>query len=260
MLVDSGRVQCSETSDCTSRGEAFANSVCMDSICVEEPRWSCVGDEPPEAAGPGPFAVTMLLRNVIDSTPLAGVEVRLCRKLDITCEQSVVPEVMSDENGLVTFSVQSGFEGYAYLVRSDLTPGLYFFSGPVSRDLPEIQVSMGSPQVNALLALQVGASQAPERGLMLLDSRDCTGAPASEISFTPTEINAEAVRFYAEQNLPSGSATHTDSSGYGGFLNVSPGTITIVATLANTGRTVGEVTVLVREGSMTYGSIQPNGG
>ncbi len=76
---------------------------------------------------------------------------------------------------------------------------------------------------------------------------------------TAEGADPQSVPYYSEANLPSGTAEATDSSGYGGLLNAKARSITFTATVAGSRREVGQVTLLTREGSITYGSIVPDG-
>jgi hypothetical protein len=171
----------------------------------------------------------------------------------------VTDELTTDSSGQVSFEVDDGFDGYADVSGEGLIHGLSFFNPPVTQDLPPTVLAIGSPAVISLLAKQVGATQAPERALVLVGVRDCTGAPGAGVALSAVGADPESVPFYAEAGLPSGSASQTDAGGYGGLLNVVPGSITFTATVAETDQRVGQVTLLTREGAITYGSIVPDG-
>jgi len=258
-VVDSSRVQCSTTDDCIARGADFAGSTCVDSVCVPEEKWRCLDAPAKTSSEPGPFRAPFIVQHLITQEPLAGISARLCRKIDVTCANPVSDVLETDDSGEVTFDVNAGFDGYAYFEGPGIIPGLFFFNPAVSSDLPRAMVSIGPPEVIQLLAAQAGATQAPDRSVMLIVAHDCTGAPASGISFKTSGADKESIPFYSEQNLPSGSAQETDAVGYGGLLNADAGSITFTATITETGRRLGQVTLLSREGSITYGSIVPDG-
>lgn len=260
LTLDADRVQCSTDADCTARGSRFTGSTCVDSVCVAEPKWACLDAPAKPSTDPGPFRAPFIVQNLVTQAPLEGVRVNLCRKIDVTCSDPISEELLTDSQGLVTFSVNAGFDGYAYFQGDDIIDGLYFFNPPVAADQPLAMVSIGNAQVTALLALQAGATQDADRGVILLAARDCTGAPAPGVTFTTSGSDEDAIPFYSEQGLPSGTAVQTDSAGYGGLLNASAGSVTFTAKLESTGRTLGQVTLLARAGSITYGSVVPDGG
>jgi len=259
LLVDSDRAQCSTDVDCTARGDRFAGSFCVDSICQPEPRWSCLGTTPEPPAVTDEFDVTFTVQHLVSQKALPGVKVRLCLKLDVACTNSVSGEQQTDESGKVTFKIRAGFDGYARIEGDAIIPGLFFFNPPLARDLPSVLISIGSQDVIALLAQQAGAVQSADRGLALLSVRDCKGAPGEGVQLSTGAADPKAVLFYSEQGLPSSSAKQTDSSGYGGLLNAAPGTLTFSATVASTGQRVGQTTLLVQSGAITYGTVVPSG-
>ncbi len=261
LAVDSGRTQCSKDSDCAARGEAFAGSVCIDSFCQPEPKWSCLGTpaEPPPMTGM--FQVIFQVQHLVAQTPYAGIKVRLCRKLDVECSDVVGDTLETDAMGQVTMPVPGGFNGYARFEGDAIMTGLFFFNPPVTEDIPNIPISIGPKDVIALLAKQAGAKQDPERGVVLLSVRDCTGQVAAGVtlSFSSSVDDPLAVPFYSQAGLPSGSATETDQDGYGGLLNAAAGTVTFTGTVTATARRIGQTTLLVQNGSLSYGTLVPNG-
>lgn len=259
LVVDSDRVQCSTDADCAARGEAFTGSSCVNSVCVAGARWSCLEKAAAAPPASGMFQAPFIVQHLVTQQPLPGVHARLCRRIDVTCAAPLGDDLVTDESGQVTFSVPGGFDGYVAFDGPDIIHGLFFFNPPVAADLPQAMISIGSTQVIALLALQAGAVQDPDRGVVLLGARDCTGAPAPGVTFTVSGSDPAAVPFYSEQGLPSGTAQQTDSAGYGGLLNAPAGSVTFTATVVETGQRIGSVTLLSQENAITYGSISPDG-
>lgn len=259
LVVDANRVQCSKTSECTARGGAFVNSVCIDSLCQPEPKWKCLSNwvKPPTATGK--FQVEFLVRHLVNQKPLPGVKAKLCRKLDVACTDALSDVAVTDEAGKVALSVDANFEGYARFEGSSIASGLYFFNPPVISDLPTITVSIGGPEVIAGLAFQAGAKQEMDRGVALISVRDCQGAVAAGVVLTSSVEDERAVTFYSQAGLPTNAATQTDEDGYGGLLNAGAGTHTFDATLAATGQHIGKTTLLIQSGALTFGSVVPDG-
>jgi hypothetical protein len=259
LVVDGDRVQCSTNADCTARGASFTGSTCVDSVCVGEAKWACLGVPLKPPTAPGPFRAPFIVQHLVTQTRLGNVKVTLCRKLDVTCSEPLSEELLTDAEGQVTLSVTSGFEGYAYFRGDNIVDGLYFFNPGVSADLPPVTIQIGNAQVMTLLASQAGAMQAIDRGVILLNARDCTGASAAGVTFSTMGSDAAAVPFYSKDGLPTGDAVQTDPAGYGGLLNAEPGSITFTAKVESMGRTLGQVTLLAKAGSITYGSVVPDG-
>lgn len=260
LVVDANRTQCSVDADCA----AFGNSICVQSLCEPkpippDPKWGCLGMPVQPSTATGKFKVDFLVRHLITQQPLPGVTARACRKLDVECTDKVGEQVVTDDEGKVTLTVDANFEGYVRFEGSSIAPGLYFFNPGVTSDLPQIPISIGPPDTIALLALQAGAKQSPDRGVALISVRNCMGGVGDGVVLSSSVHDDLAVPFYSEAGLPSGSATQTDTDGYGGLLNAGAGTHTFTATLAATGQRVGAATLLVQSGALTFGSVVPDG-
>jgi len=260
VVVESNRTQCSTNADCTARGAEFAGSVCVDSFCRAPTNWACLDLPPPMAAPQDQFQVSFVVRDTVTQMPKPGLRARLCRKLDVECSNAVSESATVDEQGNVSFQVAAGFDGYARFDGGDLLPGIFFFNPPVSRDTLNIPITLSASTTASALAALTGVALDSGRGVVLLSVLDCTGTPASGITLSSNFADPRARIFYAQEGLPSSMATMTDSSGYGGVVNASPGTVTFSALQAQSGRKIDEVTVLVQAGTQTMTTLVPNGG
>jgi hypothetical protein len=263
VTVDANRKQCATDSDCVHRGDAFASSVCVHSFCEPEPKWGCVGVPAETKHAPEPFHVSLRVVDILTQEPMPGVSALLCRKIDVTCDSPFGPAVLSDDDGKVEFDVTRdaagfGFTGYVRFTRDDVLPGIYIFNPAIESDLTIPSVQLASPTVAGLLAQQIGTKLDPARGLILLDSVDCQGAPAAGVSFM-TDADDTAAPFYSVNGLPAATATATDDDGYGGLINVQPGTIAVTGKLQPKASALGTVSLLIRGGAVTYSRMVPAG-
>lgn len=190
---------------------------------------------------------------------MPGVTGRLCRKLDVNCDQPQSDPVVSDSNGVLTFDVTSVFNGYVSLTRSDILPGLYFFNPQVDRDRDIPAVSLVTPAQATGLTAVFGGQQQPDRGLILLTAYDCSGTAATGVSFSSGNGDTSTVLFYVVGSLPNAKVTSTDTTGFGGFTNMPPGAVAVTGTLAATGEEIGTISLLSKAGAITYSRIVPPG-
>ncbi len=256
LTVEADRAQCETDADCSKRGVQFGSSQCVDSLCVDDPRWSCMG-RAPAATPSGPFRVGLQLTDLVSQAPLGGLRADLCRKVDVACADPVT-SVTSDRDGRVTFdSVEAAFSGYVSLSAEGIVPTLYFFNPPVDSDLDVPALSLSTSQSRGALLGQLGADTA--LGDVLLNSFDCAGKPASGISYTLSPSGSGAIPFYLSSGLPTRNAATTDATGYGGFVNVPAGTVTIKATEMKSGRNIQTLTLVVRPGASTWSKVIPDG-
>lgn len=264
LSADADRKQCSDDCDCTERGAAWADSVCINSWCTPDPKWSCL-DQPQSLSGDtGPFAVTLRVQDVLEGTPMSGVEARLCPNYDVNCENPETATVTSDEFGVVRFEIRPrnpslGFTGFVLLTRADLMPGMFFFSRPIDRavDIPAVQLL--SPAAVGILTQRVGSRFDPERGLVLVSTMDCEDEPADGVSLTTDDTDELSSSFYSVVGSPTAAAIATDKSGYAGLLNVPPGRIAVTGRLDMDGRILRTISLYVKAGSITYSRMEPLG-
>jgi hypothetical protein len=258
VLVDADRVQCTSDTDCTSRGGAFSESMCVKSLCQPDSRWSCLDDTPTPSTAVGPFAVVMQTTDLLTQQPRANVKADLCNKVDVECSTPLYTAT-SDATGFLTMQVPSAFSGYVLLQAPDLLPGLYFFNPPIDRDQEIPPILMPTPLANNLLVGQIGGTQGPNHGNALITAHDCQGTFADGVTFVTADGDAMTKTFYSSRGLPSASATATDSDGYGGMINLPSGAVTVTGSLSANGRTVGTISLLVRAGGISYSRIVPRG-
>lgn len=256
VTVDADRPQCQTDADCAKRGAAFANAQCVDALCVGDPRWACMGGEPAGTPS-GTFRVGMQVTDLVSHAPIADLRADLCRKVDVACAEPVAT-VTSESDGKLAFErVEANFSGYVSLSADGIVPTLYFFNPPIASNVEVPSLSLSTPQNRSALLGQLGADAA--RGDLLLNVFDCEGKPASGVSFTLSPGGTSAIPFYLSSGLPTRNATSTDATGYGGFVNVPAGTVTIRAVDTETQRVIQTLTLVVRDGAATWSKVIPDG-
>ena len=274
ILLEADATQCATTADCAKRGPAFASAVCAGGICraagatdAGDP-WSCLANPPPAAPPPdADVAVTMALFDPVtpapgrNGKPLPGIVIRGCAKLDVVCANPIVASVTTDADGNAKLAIPAGFDGYLELTGPSIVPALWYFSPlPDAEAAPRsYNVGLLSPASFSQIAATVGASIDDTAGHSFNFALDCArsyGTFGSGVSFTPSATRTGTRSFYLINGLPSTTATTTDGSGVGGFVNLKPGVLTITGDLA--GQRTGSVSVLIRAGVITYSPIAPS--
>jgi len=255
VIVDADRPQCETTADCTNRGAAFADAVCISNLCQPDPRWGCLSS-PASTPDPGPFDVTMHARDLIMNMPVANVDALLCSKLDLTCTTPLAT-ARTDVAGAVTWHVEGGFAGYTAFQSPATVQSLYFFNPPISHSEDIPPVSLPSPEGRAALVQHLGGSI--ELGDILATALDCTGAPAAGIKFVLEPHSPSVVQFYLTAGLPSPIATSSDATGYGGFFSVAPGTYTLKGIIESSSITLDTVSVTVNAGASSWTRLVAHG-
>lgn len=254
-VVDSGRVQCSTDTDCTKRGAAFENTVCVESLCQAVDAWSCAKHATLVAKSTKPVSIDFTLFDAVSSKPASGVDAALCGKLDLECS-SPMSTIKSDDMGAVQFNVAPLFDGYVQLTADGYDPTIIFL--PPALEATSLgQFPLTTMIATTVLGSQLGKPLLPGTGRVLTTITGCDMQTAGGISLSGENMGDDAAGFYSISGFPSFSATSTDSSGFAGFVNVAPGSVTLNAALEDGGERVGKVAIFVRAGYVSVRRIQP---
>lgn len=255
LYVSPGREQCSTTSDCINHG--FVNTTCANSVCQQPDPWACLRSVPSPTGNSSTVTATLNLVDLISGAPMANVEGRVCRKLDVDCSDPLSTGLSSGDNGKLSVHASNGFDGYVELTLPGAMSGLYFFDPALTsdRDIPAVPIVTQATLVR--FARLAGVEAAPDLSAVFLGAHNCLDEPAANVRFTSIDADDATTTFYLIQKLPSTSATATDSEGRGGFINLRAGSITVSGQLS-TGETVGTVSLFTRENQVTYASLVPS--
>ena len=263
LVVDEDRKQCLTDADCGALSSA--STLCVDSWCQPDPRWSCLDRasvSTPQAQET--FPVTLRLENILTQTPIPGVEAKLCLGAYDECEQATGESVLSNEQGIVQFAIEPGPvrrppSGLVLLARPDLVPGMYLISTTLDRGNGTLPLQLLNNIDAARLAEQLGTELDPSLGTVLVSVFDCEHEPAPGVSLILQGPSASGTPFYAVDGLPAATATMTDQSGYAGLLNAPPGTLVVTGQLEGLDALIATVAVTVRAGTITYLRMVPRG-
>lgn len=255
-IVESDRVQCSTTADCTRRGGAFANSVCEAQFCHSPSPWSCLGHVKWPAGTSTSVTVVLNMTDLSSGAPVAAVSARVCRKLDIACSDPLQSDLVSDSTGRVAILVPQGFDGYVELSAPEAMRGSYFFYPPLTsdREIPSVPILRAKDL--ATFAGAAGATLTADRGHVMVRAYNCLGQTAEGVHFSSPEGDSSTVSFYMIKGIPSTKQTETDNTGQGGLLNLRVGSVTLTGQLAN-GDAMGALSVFTRAGELTYTAVVP---
>lgn len=281
--------QCTIDDDCK---RFSASAVCVDSICrsgtanehlfdaagvdaagaedggASGPDWSCLGNVVWPSGSQPQVQVAMPFFDLVNKVPVtAGILVRPCAKMDILCANPLGPAVAPDGSGTVSITVPTGFDGYAEVVSTTtlddagtptFVPALVFFNPPPIEDTRHDLTMMFSPIALAVLAASQGNTIDPTLGSLFSGAIDCKGKLSAGVSWEPDRTADATRRFYYVGGLPSEAAVATDSTGYGGLINLPTGTIILHAKLQETGQAIGSVSVFIRKGCITQVDLGPS--
>jgi hypothetical protein len=297
LLLPLGAQQCSVDSDCTSRGGAFAGTVCASNVCVLPkagveggPGDGGAADAADEAAEAGPWdcldqpgqvldlnatvGITFIMFDAlkpIDAppggngfsgatsyTPVSGVSLQACDILDPQCTKPITPLVTSNDAGVANVTLAQNFAGFFQFWGAGSLPSTVYpghLLADASTETMTLAVLGGSETQLLAAALGVPMQTNPDAGVgsAFFQAYDCFDRAAPGVSYTlPIDGGPETVQWYSNNQLPSTTATQTDSQGVGGVLNVPAGALAATATLAGTNRQLGTTNAIIYPGGLTY--------
>lgn len=253
-IVDAGRPQCSTDADCTARGADFANTMCVANYCEAVDAWSCTTHPMAMAKAGKSFNVDFTLFDAVSMKNVADIKADLCGKLDLECS-SPASTLKTGDDGVVHFSVPSTFDGYVQLTGDGYDSTLMFLPPTVA------DINLGTFPLTTMLATsvlggQLGKPLMSGTGRVLTIIAGCDMQAVEGVSLSGENMGDDAAGFYSISGFPSFSAVSTDSSGFAGFVNVAPGSITLNAQLEN-GRHIARVALFVRPEYVSVRRIQP---
>ncbi len=259
VLADTNREQCATDSDCAQRGGAFSGSVCRNSVCVTDPMWGCIGNvQWPPTMGGGRVTARLMLTDLETGLPVQGAKANICQKIDTNCNNPVARDVTSDEMGVLAVEVDKGFEGFVEIANEPTHTGtLYFFYPPLTEDRHIPYCPLVPLSAFLSLGSQLGANLDVTRGAAIAIGYDCTGTTAAGLTYSIDEEDDATLLFFMQKGLPTITSKETEGSGQGGYVNVKPGIRRLTALLQETGKRVGEVSLVVRPGVLTYTQLVP---
>jgi hypothetical protein len=291
LLVPADEAQCATVDDCRARGPAFANAVCVASVCrvasdagapheagANDP-WACLDEAPPPSAPTGDVDVQVLLYNALagvtfggtvdggnDLTlvayvPEVGVSATACSSLDPDCAFPIAGPTSSDDGGIALLRVPGSFSGFYALSRSDSVSSLFFpgrlLGGEPAVTFPtSLTSSAGFSALESSLGITANRDADAGPGLVAVTQYDCNDRRAGGVVFAATPASTRTL--YLQNGFPSTSATKTAPDGSGLLVDVPSGAVSIASSLVAQGnRPLDQLNVLVRSGAITLVKLRP---
>jgi len=241
--------------------------------------WTCIGAFDPESPDGNTSAKVLRQYSRFGSggTPIAGLDVRACNRLDVDCAKPQ-DTATTDENGEVTLEVAwggshpgsqtAGFDGYleltSQLIEPSWLPTLRFGDGnPIVKD-GGLQAIIGNgrdPKLLALAKAAIGVDVDLTLSAVGVETHDCLGSAAPGVRFEG-ETDQEPVRFYYVTDDGVGidpSLKETSAQGLAFAFNLKGSQLTVRAHLATTNERIGPSarTIPLRPGAAHAMSFWP---
>jgi hypothetical protein len=225
--------------------------------------WSCLGHVTYPAPTDAQVTLTVPYTQYLGAAPIPGLRAQACIRMDPTCSVPIGDASFTNDAGLVSFQVPSGYDGYIYPNWDAGFPDLVYIDPPLFTKTTFAAQGLIPQATLSLLAGAIGKVDGsplvinPQDGIIFLGTRDCKGALASGVQFSLSPSGGGALLVYVVANFPSLSATETDKGGAAAYINVPVESVTVTATLVATGQRIGSVDGYVRANSISGFEVGP---
>jgi hypothetical protein len=291
VLVPANEVQCTTSADCSARGPAFANAVCVANVCraqgpnpgdagmgTFDERWGCLaqGAAPSDPTQQVEVQVTVYDAfqpysfggstdggtdlQLLSYVPQTGATIAACNPLDPTCVVPEVPAQTNDDAGAVTMTLPGSFTGFYVVEKPDYVTSIFYPAARLLAGEPHVgyPVSMVSQANYSLLQQAFGVTANSDTdagpGLLTVVQYDCHDRRVPGVVVTTNPPGEATV--YTNNNIPEKGRTETSGEGLAAILNVPAGSVTVAATLAD-GGVVSTANIAVRSGRFTLVYLRP---
>jgi hypothetical protein len=224
--------------------------------------FACVGKVEHPAPTKDTYTFKVTPKDFQSGMLLPGVKINFCAREDTTCATPLATAT-SDASGAATLTAKSsadGIDGFLEFTGGGVAPTMLFASktNPVSiYDNGTLIPLLLSTTTLGLLTSVIGVTVDPERGSLIFTGEDCTGRTTAGISVAASTIDDKSTLAYISGSLPSKTATATDPSGAGTFLNLPPGPVDVTGTLTASGTVFSKQSVVIRQGYLTSTDVGP---
>ncbi len=296
LLFDVSADQCTTDGDCAKRGAQFAAARCVQSACVVDaveagmsdagndaaeagppvdPRYACLGNNPAPVPAKPSAAYQVTLTDLLTQAGVPNLRVKLCPNLTDPYCATPSSVTTTDATGVahLTIDLSGGaFGGYVDLEPMTADGGapvidggdtqvylpsrIYYTSIPIADDRVDDYQLLKFGTLTSFASL-FSATADFSQGFAFLIAEDCARLDSEGVSFVVDQESAETQPFYIQTDQPSTTASMTDPSGIGGFVNLPSGARRFDAKLAVTGRPIGSLTGYVRPATVLLAKITP---
>jgi hypothetical protein len=231
-------------------------------------RWACL-DQPPEPIAPDRNKTVKVRFDVVDFTtlqPPPQLTADACGPSDVECAQPLLAGVKPDADGFFDLKLPYAFQGFFKFRAPNIVPAFSYTNRTFTDDISFAGPSLVSPATLMDIAAHSSISVDTTLGVGIIEITDCDGNAADGVHFDNKNA-PDNLAFYFDGALPARDLQATTIStalgaaraprAVGGFSNLQAGYVTFEATLLTTGTFVGQVTVQIRNGFMTYMRIYP---
>jgi hypothetical protein len=245
---------------CAGSLRCVESAVCFKDECVRESdvsRFLCEPEEPEEVET---VRFTMPVRDFVSDAPLVNMRVRACLETDVSCSDPVATFDDTEGTGDIEMELPYEFAGFLEVQADETLTSLWYFTKPLLEETDAKVLKAVSPDGLTLLASIASLTIDASRGVVILETFDCTRSAVGGVHFE--ESKKSAVPFFIIDGLPNKESTITvrnelENQAAGGFVNATPGFTNFTARLGVDGPVLGTFNANVKANTVTYVDIHP---
>jgi hypothetical protein len=202
------------------------------------------------------------VRNISDRSAIPGATVKVCALTDLECATPSFQAQSAAADGHVDLELPMtpgvGFEGFLDVSGGGVHGTMYFPRPPVAEATPDARnILVFTDSLFNLFVGLAGATADPTRGNIALVATDCSLNGAAGVRLTASTADAMSTQNYTVNGFPSSTATTTDASGAGGFINLPVGPVVMTAERASPAAFIGSLTFPIRANTITSSQLPP---
>lgn len=221
VLIDAKKEQCTVDADCENLGEAFAGSVCKESVCVKSEDLGPLGCPavPPSDNPTVTLSFSVSFAGAVPDDP-QPFEILACKRLDASCKSPLGGPVMADNGKPIQLDVPTGFQGFLQVKNRDAVPSMVFLGQKVQVDTAFWDLTIPTPSDVTLLGLGTGTKVDTSLGSLIMIARDCD---RNRLAGVVASNSTGGTGYYLAAMLPDKTLMATTEEGAAGFINVPLG-------------------------------------
>ena len=242
-----------------------------------DPRYTCLDKNPAPIATKVTAAYQVTLTDLLSQKGVPGLRVKICpNRTDPSCT-APSSTALTDAAGVakLTIDISKGpFDAYVDVNPETADGGspkvdgsdqnvympsrIYYTSVQIADDrIDDYQVMQYSTLL--LFGSLFMAKADFTKGAAFLIAQDCARQDSADRTFGVDQTTMGVTQtFYLKNDQPSTTATMTDPSGIGGYVNLPTGPRTFTSSLAGANRTVSELSGYVRPATILLAKMAPS--
>jgi hypothetical protein len=182
--------------------------------------------------------------------PIVEVRVSACAASDTACSSPLATARADDQGEAALDVAASPFDGYLEISRDDMTTNVVFLSGHAPQ-AGVYELTVYTPASLGMTARLAGVALDPTRGVVRIETHDCGGAPAAQVSVGVSTRDAltHVAYFEGGGGALSTSASSTDDTGIAIAFGVREGSFGVHESLGRSN--VGGAIAFARAGAVS---------